>query len=144
MTSRFRFKYCVRCLINSNSLETVFRQHLKLQARLPPSPGSGLWSSPKRWGWVRAHFPKQRLVIEPTQAISVSICLRFGYFSDLWCEREVCLLAGEGCYSFDGEKRVCRFVGFVVILMDFKGAVSLAEFFFCLFRHQNMLKGFIS
>ena len=33
--------------------------------RLPA--GSGLWSSPKRdGGWVWAHFPEQRLVIEPT------------------------------------------------------------------------------
>ena len=53
---------------------------------------------------------------------SSCICLRFRYFSDIWCEREVCLLAGEGCYSFDGEKRVCRFV-VVIALMDFKGAV---------------------
>ena len=102
----------------------------RLDFRRLPGP---VFDPPRREGWVRAHFPEQRLVIEPTQAISVSICLRFRYFSDLWCEREVCLLAGEGCYSFDGEKGVCRFVCFVVILMDFKGAVSLAEFFFVYF-----------
>ena len=59
---------------------------------------------------------------KPFSGDSSCISLRFRYFSDIWCEREVCLLAGEGCYSFDGEKRVCRFV-VVVSLMDFKGAV---------------------
>lgn len=70
------------------------------------------------------------------------ICVRFRYFSDIWCEREVCLLAGEGCYSFDGEKRVCRFVVVVVALMDFKGAVSLAEFCFVYFVTKIYLNRF--
>ena len=94
MTSRFSFKYCVRCLIDSNSLETLF---------------------------------------QATQAVSVCVFVIFQIFDVN--VKSAFLLAKDVIPLI--EKR-----GFVDLLLLFFKWILKGQY--CLFRHQNMLMGFIS